>query len=119
MSWHRGTSCHPSASWPAASAPPANTAREAIRLLTEEALVTPQHGKGVFVREKQRLFRWGSDRYSRKAYRETGLTPFRIEMQRQGKKPTSRPSRSTASDPRSMWPNASASHPTRNPPCAA
>jgi len=65
-----------------------NTAREAIRLLTEEALVTPQHGKGVFVREKQRLFRWGSDRYSRKAYRETGLTPFRIEMQRQGKKPS-------------------------------
>lgn len=63
-----------------------NTAREAIRLLTEEALVTPHHGKGVFVREKQRLFRWGNDRYSRKAYRETGLTPFRLEMQRQGKK---------------------------------
>ena len=62
-----------------------NTAREAIRLLTEEALVTPHHGKGVFVREKQRLFRWGNDRYSRKAYRETGLTPFRLEMQRQGK----------------------------------
>lgn len=62
-----------------------NTAREAIRLLTEEALVTPHHGKGVFVRETQRLFRWGNDRYSRKAYRETGLTPFRLEMQRQGK----------------------------------
>jgi GntR family transcriptional regulator len=63
-----------------------NTAREAVRLLTEEALVTPVHGKGVFVREKQRLFRWGNDRYSRKIYRETGLTPFRLEMQRQGKK---------------------------------
>lgn len=62
-----------------------NTAREAIRLLTEEALVTPHHGKGVFVRETQRIFRWGNDRYSRKAYRETGLTPFRLEMQRQGK----------------------------------
>lgn len=62
-----------------------NTAREAIRILTEEALVTPHHGKGVFVREKQRLFRWGNDRYSRKTYRETGLTPFRLEMQRQGK----------------------------------
>jgi GntR family transcriptional regulator len=62
-----------------------NTAREAVRLLTEEALVTAHHGKGVFVREKHRLFRWGNDRYSRKAYRETGLTPFRLEMQRQGK----------------------------------
>jgi GntR family transcriptional regulator len=62
-----------------------NTAREAIRLLTEEALVTAQHGRGVFVRERQRLFRWGNERYSRKAYRETGLTPFRLEMQRQGK----------------------------------
>jgi GntR family transcriptional regulator len=62
-----------------------NTAREGIRLLTEEALVTPLHGKGVFVREAHRLFRWGNDRYSRKTYRETGLTPFRLEMQRQGK----------------------------------
>lgn len=64
-----------------------NTAREAIRLLTEEGLVTAQHGRGVFVREKQRMFRWGSERYSRRTYRETGLTPFRLEMQRQGKTP--------------------------------
>ncbi|MFL6144664.1 MAG: GntR family transcriptional regulator [Labedaea sp.] len=62
-----------------------NTAREAIRILAEEALVTPKHGKGVFVREKQRMFRWGNDRYSKKVFRETGLTPFRLEMQRQGK----------------------------------
>ena len=65
-----------------------NTAREAIRLLTEEALVTAQHGRGVFVREKQRhMFRWGHERYSRRVYRETGLTPFRLEMARQGKTP--------------------------------
>lgn len=62
-----------------------NTAREAIRLLTEEGLVTAQHGRGVFVREKHRMFRWGSERYSRRTYRETGLTPFRLEMKRQGK----------------------------------
>jgi GntR family transcriptional regulator len=62
-----------------------NTAREAIRLLTEEGLVTAQHGRGVFVREKQRIIRWGSERYSRRTYRETGLTPFRLEMARQGK----------------------------------
>ncbi|MFS8199464.1 GntR family transcriptional regulator [Streptomyces sp. CWNU-52B] len=60
-----------------------NTAREAIRLLAEEGLVTARHGSGVFVREPQRLFRFGSDRYSRRN-RETGLTPFRLEAERQG-----------------------------------
>ncbi|WP_435974983.1 GntR family transcriptional regulator [Streptomyces sp. Qhu_M48] len=61
-----------------------NTAREAIRLLAEQGLVTARHGRGVFVREPQRLFRFGSDRYARKN-RETGLTPFRLEAKRQGK----------------------------------
>ncbi|NJP47703.1 GntR family transcriptional regulator [Actinacidiphila epipremni] len=61
-----------------------NTAREAVRLLAEQGLVTARHGRGVFVRAPQRLFRFGSDRYSRKN-RETGLTPFRLEAQRQGK----------------------------------
>jgi GntR family transcriptional regulator len=61
-----------------------NTAREAIRILAEQGLVTAKHGRGVFVREPQRLFRFGSDRYSIKN-RETGLTPFRLETQRQGK----------------------------------
>ncbi|MGH3938202.1 MAG: GntR family transcriptional regulator [Pseudonocardiaceae bacterium] len=62
-----------------------NTAREGVRLLVEEGLVTAQHGRGVFVRHQDRIFRWGSDRYSRTAYRETGLTPFRLEMARQDK----------------------------------
>ncbi|WP_217243291.1 GntR family transcriptional regulator [Streptomyces sp. AC555_RSS877] len=61
-----------------------NTAREAVRLLAEQGLVTAKHGSGVFVREPQRLFRFGSDRYSLKN-RETGLTPFRLEAKRQGK----------------------------------
>jgi GntR family transcriptional regulator len=61
-----------------------NTAREAVRLLAEQGLVTAKHGKGVFVREPQKLFRFGSDRYSIKN-RETGLTPFRLEAKRQGK----------------------------------
>lgn len=64
-----------------------NTAREAIRLLTEEALVTAQHGRGVFVRGKRRLLRRDIGRYSRRTYHETGLTPFRLEMARQGKNP--------------------------------
>ncbi|MFJ6797539.1 GntR family transcriptional regulator [Streptomyces sp. NPDC091268] len=63
-----------------------NTAREAIRILAEQGLVTARHGSGVFVREPQRLFRFGSDRYSRKN-RETGLTPFRLEAKKQGKVP--------------------------------
>ncbi|WP_405779871.1 GntR family transcriptional regulator [Streptomyces sp. NBC_00859] len=63
-----------------------NTAREAIRILAEQGLVTAKHGSGVFVREPQKLFRFGSDRYSIKN-RETGLTPFRLEAQRQGKVP--------------------------------
>ncbi|MFB7647213.1 GntR family transcriptional regulator [Streptomyces sp. NPDC056084] len=63
-----------------------NTAREAIRMLAEQGLVTAKHGKGVFVREPHRLFRFGSDRYSIKN-RETGLTPFRLEAKRQGKVP--------------------------------
>lgn len=63
-----------------------NTAREAVRLLAEQGLVTAKHGRGVFVREPQKLFRFGSDRYSIKN-RETGLTPFRLEAQRQGKVP--------------------------------
>lgn len=61
-----------------------NTAREAIRLLSEQGLVTAQHGRGVFVRAPHRLFRFGSDRYS-PGNRETGLTPFRLEARRQGK----------------------------------
>ncbi|MEU5701029.1 UTRA domain-containing protein [Streptomyces aurantiacus] len=36
------------------------------------------------MRETQRLFPFGSDRYSRRN-RETGLTPFRLEADRQGK----------------------------------
>jgi GntR family transcriptional regulator len=52
--------------------------------------VTAQHGRGVFVREQQRLVRWGSERYSRRAYRETGLTPFRLEMARQARQLASR-----------------------------
>jgi GntR family transcriptional regulator len=61
-----------------------NTAREAVRLLAEQGLVTARHGQGVFVRETRRLFRFGSDRHSSKN-RSTGLTPFRLECERQGK----------------------------------
>ncbi|WP_184987039.1 GntR family transcriptional regulator [Sphaerisporangium rubeum] len=61
-----------------------NTAREAIRLLTDEGLVIPEHGRGVFVRRESPLIRLGNDRYSHK-YRESGLSPFLLECAKQGK----------------------------------
>lgn len=61
-----------------------NTAREAVRILGEEGLVDAHHGRGVFVRDKRRLFRFGSERYSRRLREETGLSPYRAELARQG-----------------------------------
>jgi len=61
-----------------------NTAREAIRLLSEDGLVTAVHGRGVFVRTTKPLLRLGNDRYSPK-YRGTGLSPFLLECAKQGK----------------------------------
>ncbi|AHH17606.1 transcriptional regulator, GntR family [Nocardia nova SH22a] len=62
-----------------------NTAREAIRILAEEGLVTARHGKGVFVRKPQRLLRFGSERYSNRVREETGLSPYRAEAAKQGR----------------------------------
>jgi GntR family transcriptional regulator len=61
-----------------------NTAREAIRLLSDAGLVTAEHGRGVFVRRESPLIRLGNDRYSHK-YRESGLSPFLLECAKQGK----------------------------------
>lgn len=62
-----------------------NTAREAVRILADEGLVTAIHGKGVFVRTRQRLLRFGSERYSNRRRGETGLSPFRAEVAAQGR----------------------------------
>lgn len=62
-----------------------NTAREAIRLLSEEGLVTAIHGSGAYVREKRRLLRFGSERYGRTVRQETGLSPYRAEVAKQGR----------------------------------
>jgi GntR family transcriptional regulator len=61
-----------------------NTAREAIRLLSEAGLVIAEHGRGVFVRREASLIRLGNDRYSHK-YRDSGLSPFLLECAKQGK----------------------------------
>lgn len=62
-----------------------NTAREAIRLLADEGLVTAEHGRGVFVRSKRRLLRFGNERYSKRVREQTGLSPYRAEVQKQGR----------------------------------
>jgi GntR family transcriptional regulator len=64
-----------------------NTAREAIRQLAEAGLVTAEHGRGVFVRRKPRLMRFGQLRYSKKLRDETGLSPFHAEVHAQGRVP--------------------------------
>ncbi|MGL5829867.1 MAG: GntR family transcriptional regulator [Angustibacter sp.] len=64
-----------------------NTAREAVRLLTDEGLVTAEHGRGAFVRAKPRLMRFGQRRYSRKVREETGVSPFQAEVMAQGRVP--------------------------------
>jgi len=62
-----------------------NTAREAVRLLTDEGLVHARHGKGVFVRETRKLMRFGAERYSHRLREETGLSPYRAEVAKQGR----------------------------------
>jgi GntR family transcriptional regulator len=64
-----------------------NTAREAVRLLIEQGLATAEHGRGVFVRPKHRLLRFGERRYSRTLREETGLSPYRAEVEAQGRTP--------------------------------
>ncbi|MET7772995.1 GntR family transcriptional regulator [Nocardia sp. NPDC005366] len=64
-----------------------NTAREAIRQLSEAGLVSAQHGKGVFVRSKPRLMRFGQQRYSKKLRDQTGVSPFQAEVTAQNRVP--------------------------------
>ncbi|GAB2962879.1 GntR family transcriptional regulator [Micromonospora polyrhachis] len=64
-----------------------NTAREALNILQAEGLAVAQQGRGVFVRRRRHLMRLGRNRYSRQARAETGLSPFRIEVERQGRTP--------------------------------
>jgi len=61
-----------------------NTAREAIRQLSDAGLVTSEQGRGSFVRLATPLLRLGNDRYSPR-YRDSGLSPFLLECAKQGK----------------------------------
>jgi GntR family transcriptional regulator len=61
-----------------------NTAREAVRILSDAGLVIINHGQGSFVRPSTPLIRLGNDRYSPR-HRDTGLSPFKLECAKQGK----------------------------------
>ena len=61
-----------------------NTAREAVRILSDAGLVITDQGKGSFVRPQMSLIRLGNDRYSPR-HRDTGLSPFLLECAKQGK----------------------------------
>ncbi|GHJ49333.1 GntR family transcriptional regulator [Catellatospora sp. TT07R-123] len=65
-----------------------NTAREALAILQSEGLAAARHGKGVFVRQRRPLVRSGADRYSKRARDKSGLSPFRIEVMKQGRIPS-------------------------------
>lgn len=67
-----------------------NTAREAFRQLAEAGLVSAVHGRGVFVRVKPRLMRFGQRRYSKKLRDETGVSPFHAEVLAQDRTPSAR-----------------------------
>jgi GntR family transcriptional regulator len=60
-----------------------NTARQAIAMLQAEGLVSAEHGRGVFVRQRRPFLRVAHDRYARR-YREAGRAPFRAEAEAQG-----------------------------------
>src|SRR3978361_2259441 len=63
-----------------------NTARQAIAILPAEGLVDAPPARGVFVRQRRPVVRRRHDRYSRR-HRAAGWTPFRAEVDAQGRVP--------------------------------
>lgn len=62
------------------------TARNAIRVLQDEALVTSEHGKGVYVRRRPPVRRLASDRFARR-HRKGGKAAFITEAEHVGSVP--------------------------------
>lgn len=62
-----------------------NTATAALSILQKEGLLDRRHGSGWFVREDRPLLRLGSNRYSHALREQTGLSPFRAEVAKQGR----------------------------------
>ncbi|MEV3938721.1 GntR family transcriptional regulator [Glycomyces sp. NPDC049804] len=62
-----------------------NTAGEAIKILEQEGLIESRNRARPRVREQRRLLRLGAERYSNRLREETGLSPYRAEVAKQGK----------------------------------
>jgi GntR family transcriptional regulator len=62
------------------------TARNALRLLQDEGLITAEHGRGVYVRARPPVRRLASDRFAQR-YRKEGKAAFTIEAEQAGAEP--------------------------------
>lgn len=62
------------------------TARNALRVLQDEGLITAEHGRGVYVRARPPVRRLASDRFAQR-HRKEGKAAFSIEAEQHGATP--------------------------------
>jgi GntR family transcriptional regulator len=62
------------------------TARNALRLLQDEGLITAEHGRGVYVRARPPVRRLASDRFAQR-HRKEGKAAFLTEAEQSGAHP--------------------------------
>ena len=62
------------------------TARNALRLLQDEGLITAEHGRGVYVRARPPVRRLASDRFAQR-HRKEGKAAFTVEAEQAGADP--------------------------------
>lgn len=62
------------------------TARNALRLLQDEGLITAEHGRGVYVRARPQVRRLASDRFAQR-HRKEGKAAFLAEAEESGAHP--------------------------------
>src|SRR5215471_1665946 len=62
------------------------TARNALRLLQDQGLITAEHGRGVYVRARPPVRRLASDRFAQR-HRKEGKAAFNIEAEQHGATP--------------------------------
>lgn len=63
-----------------------NTAAAAVKILEDEGLIESRNRARPRVRLPRRLLRLGAERYSNRLRDETGVSPFRAEVAKQGKR---------------------------------
>jgi GntR family transcriptional regulator len=62
------------------------TARNALRILQDEGLITAEHGRGVYVRARPPVRRLASDRFAQR-HRKEGKAAFTVEAEQVGAEP--------------------------------